>query len=76
MKTPKQTVLQFLEKEVVGVETVVKAICAFITKEEPKVEKVLAEAIAAYKLAVEALPQIEATITALAILIADISAAL
>lgn len=65
-----------LEKGVTELENLAKEIAAWLTKEQPTFDKILQAALAAYKFAVAAMPQIEATIQALAILIADLSVAL
>ena len=66
----------FLAKEVKNVEATIKTIYSEIQNDVPKVETIIAAAIADYKTlkALATSPDVEAAIQAVAILIADIEA--
>ena len=65
----------FVAKEIKGADTVVESIAAWIKKEEPAVQQLLTDAIAAYKVLLAAAEQDKTAIQAIEALILSLIAA-
>ena len=65
----------FAAKEIKGADTVVESIAAWIKKEEPAVQQLLTDAIAAYKVLLSAAEQDKTAIQAIEALILSLIAA-
>ena len=71
-----QSVAKFLQKEIIGADNTINAICAFLKKEEPKAQVIFNAAVADYKVLETATPIIEADLQVLATFIAEIATTL